>query len=380
MLMGVSTMKYYIPAYLAVLATGILYAISLIFSIARKRKWLQTSGLITFILGMILISAVIWNMQPANVHKSATLEKIHQWASLIGCIVPVLFIMNFWSERKALKEVKVDSPAHPEQSLESIMYFIGLVAVVLTFIFASTVASETSSKLIWKTQLAIQAKAWAKIFESRTYVSTKGDTLHYQLLKPLDYSPHKKYPLVVCLPYGGGVEGCPPAQMLLSDLNRRKYPSFLFVPYCPEGSGWGGVPNHPTIDSLAFESIYALEQEFKEIDVKRRYVTGVSRGGYGSWHFISTRPEMFAAAIPVCGGGDPHLAKDIVDVSVWAFHGEKDKNVPVKESRDMIDAIKKAGGDPRYKEFANEGHGIWDKVMATPGLLDWLFDQQRDND
>ncbi|MBA4055232.1 MAG: peptidase, partial [Marivirga sp.] len=111
---------------------------------------------------------------------------------------------------------------------------------------------------------------------------------------------------------------------------------------------------------------------------KRRYVTGISRGGYGSWHFICTRPDMFAAAIPVCGGGDPSRASNIVDVSVWAFHGAKDKNVPVDGSRHMIEAIKKAGGSPQYTEYENEAHNIWHRVSETPGLWDWLFEQQRD--
>ena len=69
-------------------------------------------------------------------------------------------------------------------------------------------------------------------------------------------------------------------------------------------------------------------------------------GGYGVRHFICTRPNMFAAAIPVCGGGDPDLAENIIDVKVWAFHSRKDETVPVRFSRGMIKAIKKAGGDP----------------------------------
>ena len=113
------------------------------------------------------------------------------------------------------------------------------------------------------------------------------------------------------------------------------------------------------------------------IDAKRRYVTGISRGGYGAWQFICTRPDMFAAAIPVSAGGDPKLASKAVDVAIWAFHGVKDRNVPVSGSRDMIAAIKKAGGHPKYTEYPDEGHNIWDQVSKTPGLWDWLFAQKR---
>jgi len=209
--------------------------------------------------------------------------------------------------------------------------------------------------------------------------------MRYRLMKPLDYDAKNKYPLVVWLHHGGApgtdnfrqIEGSGAAQLLSEPVNRKKYPAFLFVPQCPPGSSWGGNSSYPAVDSLVFETISALEKEF-DIDVKRRYVTGVSMGGFGTWHFICTRPKMFAAAIPVCGGGDPGLAQNIANEPIWAFHGRKDRSVPVKLSRDMIEAIKKAGGNPRYTEFPDEGHNIWNEVNNTPGLLDWLFAQKRE--
>jgi predicted peptidase len=128
---------------------------------------------------------------------------------------------------------------------------------------------------------------------------------------------------------------------------------------------------------LVVEAIYALEQQYA-IDEKRRYLGGISGGGFGSWYFIGSRPEMFAAAIPICGGGDPSLAPNMVDVAIWAFYGEKDRLAPVRGSRDMIEAIKKAGGNPRYTEYPETGHNIGYLVINTPGLLDWLFAQERE--
>lgn len=371
-------LNYYIPAHLGVVGTGIFYGVSLIFSDTGKRPWLKATGVFTLIIGLVLVAAVVWYVNPQDPQKIETFEKIHQWVSLVGSVVPVLLIMNFSIELKELKKENVDSPPLPAKSLDNAMAIVGSIAGVATLILGSVLAGESISKLSWEKTLSVKAKVWAKLFEARTFKSTKGNTLQYQLLKPLDFDPQKKYPLVICLPFGGGVEGCPPAQVLLKDMTRRKYPSFLFVPFCPSGSGWGGIPNYPTIDTLVFESIRSLEEEFKEIDTKKIYVTGVSRGGYGSWHFISINPQMFAAAIPVCGGGDPNLAPGITDVAVWAFHGEDDRNVPVSGSRNMIQAIKNAGGDPKYTEFPDAGHNIWDMVSTTPGLLDWLFAQKRD--
>jgi predicted peptidase len=120
-----------------------------------------------------------------------------------------------------------------------------------------------------------------------------------------------------------------------------------------------------------------LENEFT-IDKKKRYILGESLGGYGTWHFICRRPDMFAAAVPVCGSGNSDLASKIVDVPIWAFHGKKDRSVPVKGSRDMIESIRNAGGDPRYTEFPEAGHIISSQVYGTPDLLDWLFSQEQE--
>ena len=87
---------------------------------------------------------------------------------------------------------------------------------------------------------------------------------------------------------------------------------------------------------------------------------------------------MFAAGIPVCGGADPRLAPKVASIPVWAFHGEEDTAVPVRFSRDMISAMEAAGGDPKYTEFADAGHNIWEQVKATPGLLEWMFAQKKD--
>jgi predicted peptidase len=204
-------------------------------------------------------------------------------------------------------------------------------------------------------------------------------------MRPLDYDSTRKYPLVVCLHHGGThgndnikqVDGSPAAQLLATDANRKKYPAFLFIPQSPEGTGWGGIATLPAIDELVFKALEAFEKEFS-IDEKRRYVTGISGGGYGSWHFICSRPEMFAASVPVCGGTNAELAPKIVDVPVWAFHGEDDTSVPVRFSRDMIEAMKAAGGNPQYTEFEGAGHNIWEQVKATPGLLEWMFAQKRE--
>lgn len=373
--------NYFPTFYLLLMATWVLYGISLAFSKAGKRPWLRGAGIYSLIAGLVSASAYTWGLKFTDFETISTLEKIHQWTSLFSSLIPVLFIMNFRSELGALNSQET---IPYKKSLNGFLKFGGVAALLLMLFFGTKLGSEGQSKLYWEEQNYEKAKELAQLFEARTFIGSKGDTLLYRLLKPLNYDPQKKYPLIVSL-HHGGVHGSDnisqlysyPAPILANDVYRRAYPAFLFVPQCPKGKGWGGIPAYPSIDSLVIESILTLDKEFP-IDGKRRYVAGVSGGGYGSWHFISMRPKMFAAAIPVCGAGNPSLAKNFVEVPVWAFHGEEDKSVPVKGSREMIAAIKEAGGSPKYTEFSDTGHNIGEQVKATSGVFDWLFAQQKD--
>jgi predicted peptidase len=85
---------------------------------------------------------------------------------------------------------------------------------------------------------------------------------------------------------------------------------------------------------------------------------------------------MFAAAIPVCGGGNEARASLLVHTAIWAFHGEKDAAVSVERSRKMIAAIRKAGGTPRYTEYKEVGHNSWERAFSEPDLLPWVFEQR----
>lgn len=128
--------------------------------------------------------------------------------------------------------------------------------------------------------------------------------------------------------------------------------------------------------SLVLDLIKDLESSYS-IDVKRRYVLGQSMGGLGTFAILTMQPNMFAAAVPVCGGGDESKAAQIAHIPIWAFHGEVDQAVRVERSRNMIAALTKAGGKPKYTEYKGEGHVIWTKVVMEPELLPWMFSQKR---
>jgi predicted peptidase len=99
-------------------------------------------------------------------------------------------------------------------------------------------------------------------------------------------------------------------------------------------------------------------------------------GGYGTWALITAYPDMFAAAVPICGGGDETKAK-LVTTPVWAFHGELDRAVSVERSRTMVAAVRRAGGRAQLTEYEGDDHVIWNRAFAEPKLLPWVFAQKR---
>jgi predicted peptidase len=127
------------------------------------------------------------------------------------------------------------------------------------------------------------------------------------------------------------------------------------------------------------EVIQALLEKLP-IDSRRIYLTGLSMGGFGAWELAGRCPELFAAVAPICGGGRPSEASRLTHVSVWAVHGRNDDVVPVACSRDMVAAIRQAGGSPKYSEVEGVGHNCWSFAYGDEsGLLDWMFSQVNDN-
>ena len=233
---------------------------------------------------------------------------------------------------------------------------------------ADSPAAIDSSDALWRHRQAhANAHLTAQAFEAHEYVDANGDTLRYRLLLPLDYDRDKEYPLVVCLSGIGGwatdnirqIADCWPANVLVDSTNRRDYPSFVLVPQCPREIDWGDM------GPLVFDVIEQIEAEHS-IDPQRRYVTGTSMGGFGTWHFITTHPRMFAAGVPICGGGDPERAGEIAHVPVWVFHGVLDDAVPVELSREMVAALRAAGGEPKYTEYPEAETVTLRLVMERP--------------
>ena len=104
-------------------------------------------------------------------------------------------------------------------------------------------------------------------------------------------------------------------------------------------------------------------------------------GGYGTWEMLQRRPEFFAAAIPICGGGDKLQASKLTQIPIWAFHGTKDKAVPVIRTTDMYQSIKTATklNPLRIKMtlYENKGHLIWNETYDNSEVIQWLLTQRK---
>jgi predicted peptidase len=229
-------------------------------------------------------------------------------------------------------------------------------------------------------------------FERREYTDAAGAKLPYRLLKPKAADPKAKYPLVVFL-HGAGERGTDNTKQLVhgmadfaSDKIMADYPAYVIAPQCPDEKQWVEVPwtldEHTMPEKLSvplrqtLELIAVLQKELP-IDADRIYITGLSMGGFGAWDCIQREPKLFAACAPVCSGGDASLAAKIKDVPIWAFHGDQDGVVKVRRSRDMVAALKAAGGKPKYTEYKGVGHDSWTATYRDPELYKWMFAQKR---
>lgn len=227
--------------------------------------------------------------------------------------------------------------------------------------------------------MTVTTESGTQAFEARAY-------LPYRLLKPEKYNGKKDYPLVVFL-HGAGERGTDnEAQLRLGvaeffTSNREKYPCFAVVPQCPKEASWSTYGDEDAEglsgpSAVVIEIVVALCDEFN-IDETRMYIGGLSMGAFGAWEIITHYPDLFAAAFPICGGGNPKRAKWLKNIPIWAFHGAEDEVVSPDFTRDMIEALERQGAEPKYTEYAGVGHDSWVKAFREPELLEWLFAQRK---
>lgn len=233
-------------------------------------------------------------------------------------------------------------------------------------------------------------------YERNVFVPSQGDSLPYRLLRPEMEKAGEKYPLVLFL-HGGGERGndndkqlVHGGQMFLNPVNREKYPAYVLIPQCPTDGYWAYnsrptsfIPAEMPINqdiSMVFRTLRQLLESYlkmPEIDKDRIYIVGLSMGAMGTYDMVGRYPELFAAAIPICGTVNPKHLLNVKDIAFRIFHGDADNVVPVLGSREAYKILKMIGVYVDYIEFPGCGHDSWTPAFNYPGFMEWLFKQKK---
>ena len=197
--------------------------------------------------------------------------------------------------------------------------------------------------------------------------------LVYVIRYPKGFSNDKKYPVILFL-HGAGTRGGDIAKLtenpffILTE-KHKDFPFLCVAPLCSENT-WFDI----------WERLKALVVKVSGLpytDTTRIYVMGASMGGYATWQLAMSMPEYFAAIVPICGGGMCWNAGRLVNVPVWAFHGEKDKVVVPEESVKLVEAVQKCGGCAKLTLYPGNAHDAWSDTYSNPAVFSWLLQQRR---
>jgi predicted peptidase len=225
-----------------------------------------------------------------------------------------------------------------------------------------------------KEKNVVSSKSTPTGFLSKT-MTVDGTARKYVVYVPADYDPGKKWPMVMFLHGMGerGQDGLLQSEVGIGRAIRRQaslYPCIVVMPQCPGDKTWLDALNHVDV---------AMDQTLKEysIDKSRLYLTGLSMGGYGSWTYGAMHNDVFAAIVPICGGGKTTDAPALAKVPIWAFHGGADSVVKPLASQSMVQAVKEAGGNIQYTEYPGVDHNSWDQTYVDSEMVKWMLSQKK---
>ncbi|MEO0339504.1 MAG: phospholipase [Bacteroidota bacterium] len=235
------------------------------------------------------------------------------------------------------------------------------------------------------------------LYQKKSFKASNGVTLPYRILYPENYNPQKTYPVLFFL-HGAGERGddnelqlVHGSKLFLEAENRKKYNAFVIFPQCAKDSYWAEIDRTEDrkhwefpLKSTPSPTVMAVMEFFDEmvktlpIDTRRQYLGGLSMGGFGTFEVLARMPRRFAAAFPICGGGNPLYAPIYgYSTPLWVFHGDVDVVVPVDLSRKVVAALQDMDVDVKYSEYKGVNHNSWDNAFAEPELLKWVFSHKR---
>ena len=259
---------------------------------------------------------------------------------------------------------------------------------------------RNSISLLFLLIISVCAKAQVQdLYDPQVFVSG-SDSLPYRILYPQGFEQTKEYPLVLFL-HGAGERGSNNRRQLVhgatlftSEKSQKNYPAIVIFPQCPQNDYWANVNRSFddkgkkvfdfTFGNEATAAMSKLIQftdsliQLPYINSSQVYAMGLSMGGMGTFELMSRRPNVFAAAIPICGGDNPLAVQAYGDnIAFWIFHGAKDDIVDPQYSKIMYQALNGVNADVKLTIYPEANHNSWDPAFAEPELLSWLFSKKK---
>ena len=274
-----------------------------------------------------------------------------------------------------------------------------------TTAYAATASVQLPEKKIISYAERVESKE--ELFSHKATFRTDETSLKYRCYLP---EVTDGAPLVLFL-HGGGERGTDNDRQLdnaillpfIEDEDSPFYSAVVVAPQCPakeNGDGWGDMREHgydiyanysvdEVPESAECRALVGLINEMVtrySLDTSRVYVIGVSQGAVAVWDLLARHGELFAAAVPIAGGGDVSKAEIYADIPIYAFHGAMDFIVPYDKGTprlyEAVDAVGK--GKMNFVSFSDGVHDIWDQSIiyaggnGMPSLAEWLFSQKKE--
>lgn len=233
------------------------------------------------------------------------------------------------------------------------------------------------------------------VYSKEVFIDSNNNTMLYRLLAPSKVKADTKYPLVIFL-HGSGERGSDNEKQLIhggsvfsNPANSDKFPAFVIFPQCKEKAWTNNIdasifmPGSPIPpESKTEKTLIDLVENVIDnypIDSSRIYIIGISMGGIATYDLVCRYPELFTAAVPICGAINPDRLNTVQNVKFMIFHGEEDDKIPAICSREAYKTLSKSGAEVEYIEFSGIGHECWSSAFNYPEFLSWLFSQKKDN-
>lgn len=257
-------------------------------------------------------------------------------------------------------------------------------------------AEDDAARKVLLTKLRELPATTKHTLESLSSGTGIGDSLRYFLYQPnaVALRPGQKLPLVVVLHHAGAERrleniidfNSESIGRWLDPATQQAHPCFVVAPWSGgrhwENGDWKSIDPMTSEPSENAKRVLVLIESLCQklpLDRERIYLVGQSMGGFGAWDLASRRPDLFAAIIPVCGGGDPAQGAGMKNLAIWTFHGDADTVIGLEHTRRMADTLKAAGNQKfRYWEYRATGHDACsERAFTEPELVNWLFSQCR---